>query len=81
MSFAHVDVEGLVFLISSFSLILILFLPPPLWDSLSYKGRDLMETSKLWLNVPRFLILFVMSCYESLYLFPFARGGGFSDDG
>ena len=79
MSFAHVDLKGLVFLVSP--LAPTLFIPPLPQCSLSSKGTDLMEEFHLWFNISRFLSLGILSACGSLYLFPSAVGGSFSDDG
>jgi hypothetical protein len=42
---------------------------------------DLLETSHLGLSVLKSLILLTLSSCGSLYSFPSAAGGGFSDDG
>ena len=42
-----VNSEGLILLVSSIPLVLAIFLPPFLKDSLISEGRDLMETYKL----------------------------------
>ena len=85
MSFAHVDLEGLVFWCPPSPLALIFFPPPLLQGSLSPEGRDLVETSLLELfissRVFQDLFLCVMSGCGSGYLLPSAAGGSFSDDG
>lgn len=62
MNFAHIDLEGLVFLISSsLSGSYIFFLL-----SLSSEERDLAETSHLGLSVLRSPILCIVSGYMGL---------------
>jgi hypothetical protein len=56
-------------------------LSPLLQSFLNPEGSDLMETSHLGLTVPRSLTLWSLPSCGSLYLFPSAAGGGFSDDG
>lgn len=51
-----------------------LCLPPCLQGFLGLGEGGLMETSRLWLHVPRSLFLCIMSGCRSLYLFPFASG-------
>ena len=53
-------------------------LPLLLQDSLSSERRDLMEVFYLGPNVPRSLILCVISDCGSLYLLPSAAGGSLS---
>lgn len=79
MSFAHVDLKGLVFLMSP--LALSLFLPPLPQGSLSSKGRDLIEAFHLGFSVSQFLPLGILSACGALYLFPSDVGGNISDDG
>ena len=59
---------------------LTLFLTPLSQDSLSRKGRELMETPHLGLSVPGYLTPCIISGYGFLYLFPSAVVGHFSDD-
>ena len=47
----------------------------------SSEGRDLKETFCLKLYIPRSLTLFIMSGSGSLYWFPSAARGNFSNDG
>lgn len=80
-SFAHVDAEGFIFLVSY-----VTFSSHTLSDSSSLgfpelEGRTLMETFYLGLRVPRSLTLFIMSACRSLCLFSSAIEGNFSDDG
>ena len=65
--------RDLVFLKSCIPLALTLFLQ----DSRSPTGKDWMETIECW--VLQGLTLSVTSGYGSLYLFPSAEGGNFSD--
>lgn len=73
MSFAHVDLENLLFFVSSIPLAL---LPPPPLSSLSSEERDLVEMAHVELSVPGSL---TCGC-GALYLLPSAAGGSFSDD-
>lgn len=77
MGLDHVDFQGLVSLVSSFTL----FLPPLKRATLSSEGRDSMEISCVGLSVPRSLTLYSMSVYMSQYLFSSVAGGNISDDG
>lgn len=61
--------------------VLAIFLPLPLQNSLSPEGEDLLETFHLRLNIPRSFTLWISSSCQSLYLFSFAEGWLFSDDG
>lgn len=74
MSFADVDLEVLVFSVSS-SPSVKLILSPLFWGSLGPNGRDLMETSHVRMSVPRSPIPYVMDLY--IYVFPSAAGGSF----
>ncbi|KAL6086255.1 hypothetical protein STEG23_002987, partial [Scotinomys teguina] len=47
---------------------------------MSFEERNLIEASNLGLNVPRSFTRCVMSSCGSLYLFPCAVGGRFSDE-
>ena len=81
MSFAHVDLEGLVSFCLPLPLALTFFLPPLTWGSMSPEGQDLMKISHLGLSVPRPLTLWILSGCGSLYLFPDTAARSFSDDG
>ena len=70
MSFAHVDLEGLVLLVTS--------IPSGFYI---FEEGNLMETYNLGLSVLRPSILFIMTICESLYVFPSAARESFSDDG
>lgn len=65
-------------LFSSFLLVHKVFVSPFPRGSLSWEGRDLMETSHLGLSVPRSLSHSV-SGYESLHLFPSPAEGSIVD--
>ena len=56
MSFAHVDLEGIVILVFTIHSGSYTLYPPGL-GSMSCEGRNLMETSHLGLSVPTPLIL------------------------
>jgi hypothetical protein len=62
------------------SLALAHLLPPLLQGFLSLTGRDLMKTYDLWLNVPQFLTLCILSGCRSLYSSLSAAGRSVSDD-
>lgn len=70
MSFALVDLGGLVLLVTSSTSGFYIF-----------EKRNLVETYHLGLSVRRPSILFIMTVCESRYLFPSAARGRFSDDG
>ena len=55
MCFAHVDIEGLVVLVSSIPLAFTFFPFSFLWGSLRSKQRDLMKAYYLELRVPKAL--------------------------
>jgi hypothetical protein len=72
MSFAHVDLERLVYLCLLFHGV----------GCLNSEGKDLMETHYSGLNVTWSVCLSVcLFVYGSLFLFPSAVGQHFSDDG
>ena len=75
MSFAHIDLEGLVFLVSPSPLALKLSLSLFLWGFLSSEGKDLMK-----LCVQDLSSCIVLGC-GPLTLFLSAPGESFSDDG
>ena len=78
MRCSHVELEGLVSLVTpSGSYTLSAYSAS---GSLNTVERDLMETSHLGLSVLRYLTLCIMSGCGSLYLFPSAAGGSFSED-
>lgn len=81
MSFAHADIGGIVTLVSSTYSVSSLFLPPLGKGSLSFERRGLMKTSHLGLNVPRSLILSIVSVFEFRDLFPSAAEESSSDNG
>lgn len=80
MSFAHVDLDNLAFLASSISVGLAAFLPPLLWSSWTLMWGACLKLLPP-LRTLRCLTLWVISGYGSLYLFPSADGGSFTDDG
>lgn len=74
----HIDLEGIVFLVS--------FIPSGFYtvsvsSTLGFPEPWVEEISCLGLSILRFLILCVISDCRSLYLFPSAVGGNFSVDG
>lgn len=73
--------KNLLSLCPPFPLAFILLLLPLPQGSLSIKVRDYIETSHLGLSVSKSLILFVISCFGSPYLFSPAAGRSFSDYG
>jgi hypothetical protein len=81
MSCAHVDLEGLVFLVSSFpsgSYTLSVSSFPRLSE---FREQGIPEDNPLRLTVLRSLTLCVMSGCWPLYLFLSADGGIFSENG
>jgi hypothetical protein len=83
LNYDHVNLEGLVRLISPSSLAQIFCSPPLPQCSLDPEGRDLMETSVfLGLSVPSYLTLCIMSGWLGcLHLLPSPVEGFFFDDG
>ena len=81
MSMGRVDLEGLVFLVSSICSGLHPFSASSSYVSLSSKGRDLMVTSHVGLSIPMSLDLSIMSSCGSPYLFLSVAGGSLSEDG
>lgn len=77
MIFTGVDLDGLVFLVTSIPSGSYTLLLPFLWAFLGTAGRNLMKASCLWLNVPRSLTLFTMSGWGCLRLFPLLQGEAF----
>jgi len=69
MHFSIFCLEDLIFLHSLSLLTFMPFLPPLVQDSLSSEERDLIETSHLGMNNPRFLILCTFSRCTFLYLY------------
>ena len=79
MNLPLVDLEGLVFLMTSIPVAFYILSLSTSMGSVSSEGRGLMETSNLRLNGPRSLNL--SYCLTiSLYLSPFASGRRFFDE-
>lgn len=77
----HADLEELVLLVPSVLSGSYTLLRPRPQGSLGPERRDLMETFYLELSIPRSLALCILSGCGSLYLFPSAARGSFSNDG
>ena len=79
MSFYHVALEDLVFLMSFLTSGSYTLSASTLAESLA--GRNLIEKHLLGLSVSRSLILYIMSRCRSLCVFLSDVGGSLSDDG
>jgi hypothetical protein len=81
MHFGNIDLGDLVFLVTPISSGSYTLSASSFMGSLNLEVREVIETSHLGQSAPTSLTLYTMSDCRSLYSFPSATGGSFSDDG